>query len=125
MHRQYSLAKKIPALALSACLLFGLCGWALLTSHASKLSQETLQEKGDLTINQLVELVRGPLFNGDSISIQVALQNVTEDPIILDASVYDIGGQLIAQSKSQHQRQLQRSASVAISRFKTPRPAKY
>ena len=99
MHRQYSLAKKIPALALSACLIFGLFGWALLTSHASKLSQETLQEKGDLTITQLVELVRGPLFNGDSISIQVALQNVTEDPIILDASVYDIGGQLIAQSK--------------------------
>ncbi|MBT5105775.1 MAG: hypothetical protein HOM20_06280 [Porticoccaceae bacterium] len=99
MHRQYSLAKKLPALVLSACLIFGLFGWALLSSYASQLSQETLQEKGDLTINQLVELVRGPLFNGDSISIQVALQNVTEDRIILDASVYDIGGQLIAQSK--------------------------
>ena len=99
MHRQFSLAKKIPALALSACLTLGLFGWALLSSHASQLSQQALQEKGDLTINQLVELVRGPLFNGDSISIQVALQNVTEDKIILDASVYDIGGQLVAQSK--------------------------
>ena len=47
----------------------------------------------------MVELVRGPLFNGDSISIQVALQKVTEDKTILDASVYDIGGQLVAQSK--------------------------
>ena len=93
MHRQYSLAKKLPALVLSLCLILGLL------SHASKLSTETLQEKGQLTINQLAELVRGPLFNGDSISIQVALQNVTEDKTILDASVYDIGGQLVAQSK--------------------------
>ena len=99
MHRQYSLAKKLPALVLSLCLILGLLSWALLSSHASKLSTETLQEKGQLTINQLAELVRGPLFNGDSISIQVALQNVTEDKTILDASVYDIGGQLVAQSK--------------------------
>jgi|TARA_B110000967_G_scaffold42758_1_gene42766 uncharacterized membrane protein affecting hemolysin expression len=99
MHRQYSLAKKLPALVLSLCLILGLLSWALLSSHASQLSRETLQEKGELTINQLVELVRGPLFNGDSISIQVALQNVTKDKTILDASVYDIGGQLVAQSK--------------------------
>ena len=99
MHRQYSLAKKLPALVLSLCLILGLLSWALLSSHASQLSRETLQEKGELTINQLVELVRGPLFNGDSISIQVALQNVTEDKTILDASVYDIGGQLVAQSQ--------------------------
>jgi len=99
MHRQYSLAKKLPALVLSACLIFGLFGWMLLSSHVNQLSQKTLQEKGDLTINQLVELVRSPLFNGDSISIQVALQNVTKDRTILDASVYDIGGQLVAQSK--------------------------
>jgi len=99
MHRQYSLAKKLPALVLSLCLILGLLSWALLSSHASQLSRETLQEKGELTINQLVELVRGPLFNGDSISIQVALQNVTKDKTILDASVYDIGGQLVAQSQ--------------------------
>jgi len=99
MHRQYSLAKKLPALVLSLCLILGVLSWALLSSHADQLSQETLQEKGELTINQLVELVRGPLFNGDSISIQVALQKVTEDKTILDASVYDIGGQLVAQSK--------------------------
>jgi uncharacterized membrane protein affecting hemolysin expression len=99
MHRQYSLAKKLPALVLSLCLILGVLSWALLSSHANQLSQETLQEKGELTINQLVELVRGPLFNGDSISIQVALQKVTEDKTILDASVYDISGQLVAQSK--------------------------
>ena len=99
MHRQYSLAKKLPALVLSLCLILGVLSWALLSSHADQLSQETLQEKGELTINQLVELVRGPLFNGDSISIQVALQKVTEDKTILDASVYDISGQLVAQSK--------------------------
>ena len=113
MHRQYSLAKKIPALALSACLILGLFGWLLLSSHASRLSQESLQEKGDLTINQLVELVRSPLFNGDSISIQVALQNVTDDQIILDASVYDIGGQLVAQSKTPYP---ENSKAVSFSR---------
>jgi len=113
MHRQYSLAKKIPALALSACLILGLFGWVLLSSHASQLSQDSLQEKGNLTISQLVELVRSPLFNGDSISIQVALQNVTKDPIILDASVYEIGGQLVAQSKMPYP---ENSKAVSFSR---------
>ena len=99
MHRQYSMAKKLPAAVLVLCLIFGLLSWALLAGNASNLSQKTLQEKGDLTINQLVELIRGPLFTRDTISIQVALQKVTEDPVILNASVYDVGGQLVAQSK--------------------------
>ena len=99
MHRQYSMAKKLTAVVVSLCLLFGLLSWALLYSHASALSQKTVQEKGKLTINQLAELVRAPLFNSDTISIQAALQKVTEDKIILNASVYDVDGQLIAQSK--------------------------
>lgn len=99
MHRQYSMAKKLPAMVFALCLIFGLLSWALLSSYVSNVSQKTLQEKGDLTISQLVELIRGPLFTGDTISIQVALQKVTEDPLILSASVYDIGGQLVAQSK--------------------------
>jgi uncharacterized membrane protein affecting hemolysin expression len=99
MHRQYSMANKLPAIVLSACLIFGLLSWIVLYSHAASVSKQTLQEKGELTIAQLVELVRAPLFNNDNISIQVALQKVTEDPSIISASVEDVEGQLIAQSK--------------------------
>jgi uncharacterized membrane protein affecting hemolysin expression len=99
MHRQYSMAKKLPAIVLSACLILGLLSWAIISSHASSASRETLQEKGELTIAQLVELVRAPLFNNDTISIQVALQKVTEDPSIVSASVEDVDGKLVAQSK--------------------------
>ncbi|MGB0450195.1 MAG: hypothetical protein ACPGF6_06350 [Porticoccaceae bacterium] len=99
MHRQFSMANKLPAFVLSACLIFGLFSWIVLYSHATSVSEDTLQEKGELTIGQLVELVRAPLFNNDNISIQVALQKVTEDPSIISASVEDVEGQLIAQSK--------------------------
>ena len=98
MHRQYSMANKLPALVLSACLILGLFSWIVLYSHATSVSKETLQEKGQLTIAQLAELVRAPLFNNDTISIQVALQKVTEDPSIISASVEDVDGQLVAQS---------------------------
>jgi uncharacterized membrane protein affecting hemolysin expression len=99
MHRQYSMAKKLPAMVLSACLIFGLFSWIVLYSHATSVSKETLQEKGELTITQLVELVRAPLFNNDTISIQVALQKLTQDPSIISASVEDVEGRLVAQSK--------------------------
>jgi uncharacterized membrane protein affecting hemolysin expression len=99
MHRQYSMANKLPALVLSACLVFGLLSWVVLYSHVSSVSKQTLQEKGELTIAQLVDLVRAPLFNSDTISIQVALQKVTEDPSIISASVEGVDGQLVAQSK--------------------------
>ena len=46
-----------------------------------------------------MELVRAPLFNGDTISIQVALQKVTGDQSIISASVEDVAGQLVAQSR--------------------------
>jgi uncharacterized membrane protein affecting hemolysin expression len=99
MHRQLSMARKLPAIVLSACLTFGLFSWIVLYSHAASVSKDTLQEKGELTIGQLVELVRAPLFNNDIISIQVALQKVTEDPSIISASVEDVEGQLVTQSK--------------------------
>jgi uncharacterized membrane protein affecting hemolysin expression len=99
MHRQYSMANKLPAIVLSACLVFGLLSWTVLSTHAVGASKKSLQEKGELTIAQLVELVRAPLFNSDIISIQVALRKVTEDPSIISAAVEDVDGQLVAQSK--------------------------
>ena len=99
MHRQYSMANKLPAFVLSACLVFGLLSGVMISTHATGVSKKTLQEKGELTIAQLVELVRAPLFNSDTISIQVALQKVTEDQSIISASVEDVAGQLVAQSR--------------------------
>jgi uncharacterized membrane protein affecting hemolysin expression len=57
-------------------------------------------EKSELSVNQLVELIRSSLFNEDTISVQVALRRATADQAIFSASVYDNDNQLIAQSKT-------------------------
>ena len=99
MHRQYSMAKKLPAIVLCICVVFGLFNWVLLSSQTSSLAKDAISDKSQSTINQLVELIRTPLFNDDTISIQVALRKATQDPIIYSASFYDVNNQLVTQSK--------------------------
>tara|TARA_B110000046_G_scaffold182439_1_gene216444 strand:+ start:7827 stop:9029 length:1203 start_codon:yes stop_codon:yes gene_type:complete len=99
MHRQYSMAKKLPAMVLCINLAFGLFSSVLLSSQTSSLAKSTVSDKSKSTINQLVELVRTPLFNDDTISIQVALRKATQDPVIYTASFYDVNNQLITQSR--------------------------
>ena len=100
MHRRYSMAEKLPAAVLIGCLILGFLSTILLSSHTSKLSNEVVVKKSELTVNQLVELIRSPLFNDDTISVQVSLRRATLDQAIFSASVYDVDNQLIAQSKT-------------------------
>jgi len=99
MHRQYSMAKKLPAIVLSINLLLGLFSWAILATQTSSLARQAVTDKSQSTISQLVELIRTPLFNDDTISVQVALRRATQDRAIYSASFYDINNQLITQSK--------------------------
>ena len=99
MHRQYSMAKKLPAIVLSINLLLGLFSWAILATQTSSLASQAVTDKSQTTISQLVELIRTPLFNDDTISVQVALRRATQDRAIYSASFYDINNQLVTQSK--------------------------
>ena len=99
MHRQYSMAKKLPAIVLGINLLLGLFSWVILATQTSSLANQTIADKSRTTISQLVEMIRTPLFNDDTISVQVALRKATQDRAIYSASFYDINNQLVAQSK--------------------------
>ena len=98
MHRQFSLAKKLPAAAIVACLLFGLLSWILLHSYSNSFAAHAIEDKGYSTLDQLMELVRPSLFNNDLISLQVALQKAAQDDAIYKVSLTDIDDQLVAQS---------------------------
>ncbi len=100
MYRRYSMAIKLPVAVFFACLILGFLSTILLSSYTSKLSSDVVIEKSELSVNQLVELIRSSLFNDDTISVQVALRRATADQAIFSASVYDNDNQLIAQSKT-------------------------
>ena len=99
MHRQYSMAKKLPAVVLCANLVLGLFSWIVLSTQTSSLANHAVADKSRTSIGQLVELIRTPLFNDDTISIQVALRSATEDPAIYSASFYNVSNELVTQSK--------------------------
>jgi len=96
--RHHSLAKKLPALVLSVGVLFGLLSWLLLEHHSDNLANNALQFKSTATLDRLLDKVPSAALNNDTISIQVALQKATEDPLIHSASFFDQSDQLKAQS---------------------------
>ena len=96
--RHHSMAKKLPALVLSVGVLFGLLSWLLLKHHSDNLANNALQFKSTATLDRLLDKVPSAALNNDTISIQVALQKATEDPLILSASFFDQTDQLKAQS---------------------------
>ena len=99
MHRQYSMAKKLPAIVLCANIVLGLFSWIVLSTQTSSLANHAVADKSRTSIGHLVELIRTPLFNDDTISIQVALRSATEDPAIYSASFYNVSNELVTQSK--------------------------
>ena len=98
MRRQLSMPKKSAATVVCTCLLFGLFSWPLLFAQADKLARQAITDLSSSSLKQLHESILTPLLRNDSISQQVALQRVTEDPRIITASLYGIDGELLAQS---------------------------
>lgn len=103
MQRQYSVAKKLPAAVLSLCLLLGLLTSLLISSQTKQLAHDSIADKSHSTLTQLDELIRTPLFNNDLISVQVALSRAVEDSAVASASLFDVQGQLISQSRDSQQ----------------------
>ena len=99
MHRQYSMAVKLPAAVLSLCLLLLFVSWVVLTHQTNQLASKAINDKSLGALNQLDQLIRAPLFNNDRISVQVALTKVADDPAIFSASLFDVDNQLITQSR--------------------------
>ena len=98
MGRQLSMPKRTSATVLCTCLLFGLISWPLLFAQADKLAKEAVIDTATSAINQLHESILTPLLRNDTISRQVALQRITEDPRIISARLHGIDGELLAQS---------------------------
>ncbi len=98
MRRQFTLSTKIPAVALSVCLVFGFISWLLLSTQINHLAKQAVFSKGTSTLERLTELIITPLFNSDTISVQVALKKATQDPSIISASLFGVDQELITQS---------------------------
>ena len=98
MRRQFTLSTKIPAVALSVCLIFGFISWLLLSTQINHLAKQAVFSKGTSTLERLTELIITPLFNSDTISVQVALKKATQDPSIISASLFGVDQELITQS---------------------------
>jgi hypothetical protein len=99
MHRQYSMAKKLPAAALSLCLVLGLIVSIIIGNQTSNLADAAIADKTQSVLRQLDEQIRTPLFNNDRISVQVALSRAVDDAAIFSASLYDVENKLITQSR--------------------------
>lgn len=98
MMRHSSMAKKLPAFALLTSFLFGVLGWLLLHGHSQDFTQQATDAKRTAIMQRLLDRVPPAVLNEDSISIQVALQNATRDPLVHRASYFDKNGILKAQS---------------------------
>ena len=98
MHRRYSIAKKLPAATLCLCLILGLTSFLILSNQIGELSASLIDNKSRTALSRLDELVRTPLFNNDSISVQVALTGATEEANIFSASLVGVDNNLISQS---------------------------
>ena len=99
MHRQYSMAKKLPAAVLSLCLVLGLIVSIIIANQTSNLADAAIADKTQSVLRQLDEQIRTPLFNNDRISVQVALSRAVDDAAIFSASLYDVENKLITQSR--------------------------
>lgn len=98
MRRQFALSTKIPAVVLSICLVFGFFSWLLLSIQINHLAKHAVFSKGTSTLERLNESIVTPLFNSDTISVQVSLKKATQDPSIISASLFGVDQELITQS---------------------------
>lgn len=93
-----SMSLKIPTIFLFASLAFGFASWMLLSVQARNLAEQAVFDHGDAILNRLNDGILTPLFNGDTISVQVALKQATEQPHIISASLFSVDGELISRS---------------------------
>ena len=98
MRRQFALSTKIPTVVLSICLVFGFFSWLLLSIQINHLAKHAVFSKGTSTLERLNESIVTPLFNSDTISVQVSLKKATQDPSIISASLFGVDQELITQS---------------------------
>lgn len=98
MSYRSSMSLKIPTIFLFASLAFGLASWMLLSVQARGLAEQAVSDHGNAILSRLNDGILTPLFNGDTISVQVALKQATEEPHIHSASLFSVDGKLITRS---------------------------
>jgi len=75
----------------------------LLSVQTRDLAEQAIVDQGDAILNRLNDAILTPLFNSDTISVQVALKQAAEDPHILSASLFGVDGELITRSGTSNQ----------------------
>ncbi|MAH73012.1 MAG: hypothetical protein CBC09_02850 [Cellvibrionales bacterium TMED49] len=83
------LTRKITAFLVSTCLIFGLTNLSFLSHFSHQHATETLTSKGNLLLKNFEERISTAMDHGDNISIQVSLNQITEDPLVYSASLYN------------------------------------
>jgi hypothetical protein len=99
MQLQYTTSVKLTLTVALTLLLFGLLSWVIIASQTTQLASTRIKDKSVTTLNQLEEIIRPHLINNDTVGVQFALRDATQDPTITGASLFDVANNLIAQSK--------------------------
>lgn len=99
MQLQYTTSVKLTLAIALTLLLFGLLSWVIIASQTTQLASTRIKDKSVTTLNQLEEIIRPHLINNDTVGVQFALRDATQDPTITGASLFDVANNLIAQSK--------------------------
>lgn len=99
MLQKYTLPQKFTAMVAIALLAVGVTCFLLLRYLNGNLADQVVADKGESSLNALVEMVRGPLVNQDVLSTQVLLQNAVVDRLIFRVEISDTSGRQIAQSQ--------------------------
>ncbi|MBV33780.1 MAG: hypothetical protein CMK36_10170 [Porticoccaceae bacterium] len=97
--RSDPLTRKITTFLVSTCLIFGLTNLSFLSYFSHQHANELLTSKGNLLLKNLLEQISPALENKSLISIQVSLNQITEDPLIYSASLYNSSDDVTVRSK--------------------------
>lgn len=96
-----SIRKKLLEPAILFCLLVGFLFLPGTHFYLAQLGQSQSDQLGHLLVAQVAEKSRRSLLNGDTISLQVIVNDVvTDNPLTLGAAIYDSENILQAQSRT-------------------------
>ena len=87
--RLNTLTRKTTAFVVLTYLIFGLTNLSFVLHLSHQHANEILTSKGNLLLKNLLDRLSTAMDNNDNISIQVSLNQITKDPLIYSASLYN------------------------------------
>ena len=97
--RLNTLTRKTTAFVVLTYLIFGLTNLSFVSHLSHQHANEILTSKGNLLLKNLSERLSTAMDNNDNISIQVSLNQITKEPLIYSASLYNRTNDMRVQSQ--------------------------